>query len=201
MHRARPHDLLRLSGATVLPADAPAWAVQALRATPWVVVRRSPAPDGFIPVGVRGPVRCERYGTHVAVDHVDEMMAPEILAHSTFRDTIPALCTLRRVRPLLDDTGLAWGPTGSVGFELATGRATATTESDLDLLVRAHNLRDALPLLTTLHHQLRVLTARVDCQVETVSGAMALAELVGSQTDVLIRTPDGPRLVTRTALS
>ena len=32
--------------------------------------------------------------------------------------------------------GDRWGPGGSVGFEIATGAATATATSDLDLILR-----------------------------------------------------------------
>ena len=38
MFTSKPHDLLRISGSDVLPADAPAWAVDALRSVPWVVL-------------------------------------------------------------------------------------------------------------------------------------------------------------------
>ncbi|BBZ31879.1 malonate decarboxylase holo-ACP synthase [Mycolicibacterium confluentis] len=201
MDTARPHDLLRLSGATALPADAPDWAVRALRLTPWAVVRRSPPQDGFIPVGVRGSSRSRRYATYAAADDVDAIKKPEELVHCRSGRNLPAWRALCMGRPLLESTGLAWGPTGSVGFELATGRATATPGSDLDLVVRVNELREVLPLLTALQCQLRRLPARVDCQVETGSGAVALAELVSSQTDVLVRTANGPRLVARTALS
>jgi phosphoribosyl-dephospho-CoA transferase len=108
------------------------------------------------------------------------------------------MCTLDMVRPVLDDTGLPWGPTGSVGFELATGIPTATTASDLDLLIRVyHGLPGALTLLAALHREFRSHAVRVDCQVETHSGAAALAELVDGQADVMMRTAAGPRLVPR----
>lgn len=201
MFSFQPHDLLHISGPAVLPADAPAWAVHALGTIPWVVVRRGPAPDGLIPVGVRGSTRAERYGAQVRLDDVREVVTPESLARTTSYRDVSALRTLDAVRPLLDDTGLVWGPTGSVGFELATGQPTATPASDLDLLVRAGDLRGALRRLTRLHHELRSTDARVDCQVETSSGAVALAELVGGHPDVLMRTPNGPRLVTRAAVS
>ncbi|TYQ14411.1 UNVERIFIED_ORG: phosphoribosyl-dephospho-CoA transferase [Gordonia westfalica J30] len=129
------------------------------------------------------------------------MVTPESLARSNSTRSVRAAHTLRLARPLLDATGLAWGPTGSIGFELATGRPTATPDSDLDLLIRAGDLRDALPLLTPLHHQLRALPARVDCLVETASGALALAELADGRKDLLLRTPGGPRLVARSRLS
>ena len=55
----------------------------------------------------------------------------------------------------------------------------------------------ALRLLTAIHRDLAALPVRVDCQVETPLGAIALAELVSASDDVLVRTPDGPRLVER----
>ena len=35
------------------------------------------------------------------------------------------------------DLPLPWGPVGSVGFELATGRKVTTEVSDLDIVIRA----------------------------------------------------------------
>jgi len=198
----RPHDLLRLPGERVLPPDAPPWARSALSVTPWVVVRRAAAPMGRIAVGVRGTSRSERYATAVDTDDVCEVVAPEDLAHvlPRGRRELAAICTLDTVRPVLDDTGLAWGPTGSVGFELVTAIPTATPNSDLDLLARLpRGVSAALTLLAALHQQFRALAVRVDCQVETPSGAVALAELVDGPSDVMVRTAAGPRLVSRAA--
>jgi phosphoribosyl-dephospho-CoA transferase len=199
----RPHDLLRLSPAGVLPPDAPPWAKGALSATPWVVVRRAAAPMGRIAVGLRGTSRSERYATTVDTDDVCEVVAPEDLAHVVLpcgRCELAAMRALDMVRPVLDDTGLPWGPTGSVGFELATAIHAATPESDLDLLVRVpRDSSGTIGLLAALHRELGSLAARVDCQVETPSGAVALAELVDGPPDVMLRTAAGPRLVPRAA--
>jgi phosphoribosyl-dephospho-CoA transferase len=201
MYSARPHDLLRLPGARVLPPDAPPWATAALSVTPWVVVRRArtvgKAPMGRIPVGVRGTSRSQRYATSVDPNDVIEVVQPEDLAHvmpGAGRE-LPVMRALSAVRQVLDDTGLPWGPTGSVGFELATGIPTATAESDLDLLVRVAG--GSLPVLAALHREFRALVVRVDCQIETHSGAVALAELAAGQSDVMLRTAAGPRLVPR----
>ena len=106
--------------------------------------------------------------------------------------------TLRTVRPALDGAGLSWGPTGSVGFELATAVPTATPESDLDLLLRTSRLTpDVLNRLTALHQRFVGLMARMDCQVETPLGAAALADVVGGQIEIMLRTVKGPRLVWR----
>jgi phosphoribosyl-dephospho-CoA transferase len=184
----------------VPPPDAPPWAIRALGVTPWVVVRRAAAPMGRVAVGVRGTCRSERYATAVDPDDVCEVVVPEDLAKVLPRAgrELGAMCALRAVRGVLDDTGLPWGPTGSVAFELATGIPTATTESDLDLLVRVyHGLPGALTLLAALHREFCSLALRVDCQVETPCGAIALAELAGGQSDVMVRTSAGPRLVPR----
>jgi len=133
-------------------------------------------------------------------DDVCEVVAPEDLSHvvPVAGSVLAAACTLHTVRPLLDGTGLPWGPTGSVGFELATAVPTATSKSDLDLLVRVlRGSSEALPRLAALHRELRSLVVRVDCQIETSTGAVALAELVGEQSDIMVRTADGPRLVSR----
>ena len=194
----RPHDLLRLPGPDVLPRDAPPWVRRVLGAAPWVVVRRAAVPTGLIAVGVRGASRSERYATEVDFDDVREVAAPEDLAHMPPRRELAVMSTLQAVRPLLDDTELRWGPTGSVGFELATGIPTATPESDLDLLVRVpRGSAEALARLAALHRAFGSLAVRVDCQVETSAGAVALAELVGGPSDVMVRTAQGPRLVPR----
>ncbi|WP_445168760.1 malonate decarboxylase holo-ACP synthase [Mycolicibacterium sp. Dal123E01] len=196
----RPHDLVRLPDSTTLPDDAPAWAVQAIRDVPWVVIRRGLSPQRMIAVGVRGSTRSERYGTHLCLDDAREVVTPEALAHMSELREMPALATLRAIRPLMGRAGLAWGPTGSVGFELASGRGTVTPESDLDLIVRTDSVVAVLDALTALHRGFGSLATRVDCQIETSCGAVALAELVGRQPDVMLRTAEGPRLVARTAM-
>jgi phosphoribosyl-dephospho-CoA transferase len=91
---------------------------------------------------------------------------------------------------------MPWGPTGSVGFELATGAATATADSDLDLVVRAPLLTPrVLTRLVELHARLKGVSVRVDCQIETVGGAIALAELASAASEVLVKTNAGPTLV------
>jgi phosphoribosyl-dephospho-CoA transferase len=150
-----------------------------------------------VPVGVRGTSRSERYATSVDPDDVCEVVKPEDLAHvlpGAGRE-LAVMRALHTVRGVLDDTGLPWGPTGSVGFELATGIPTATTESDLDLLVRVSG--GSLSVLAALHREFRALAVRVDCQIETPSGAVSLAELAGGQSDVMVRTAAGPRLIPR----
>ena len=108
---------------------------------------------------------------------------------------MPALSALARVAPILARRGYRWGPGGSVGFELATGVPTATLSSDLDVILRqdrrlepdaAADLRAALAEAAD--------PARIDVLLETPRGGVSLADLAARPAQVLVRTPDGPRL-------
>ena len=87
---------------------------------------------------------------------------------------------------MLDDCGWFWGVSGSVGFELASGFAAMHEASDLDLILRT-------PQLIT-RHQARELVAvfdqaicRVDMQLQTPFGAVALREWAGNTSRVLLK--------------
>ena len=204
--RARPattHDLIRLLEPIALTADAsvPAWVEPALRRTPWVVVRRGPICDGMIPVGVRGLARQQRFAAVLAVAEIADRLSPEELTESHHviarkrEDEAPALAALARVAPILASRGHRWGPGGSVGFEIATGVATATSSSDLDLIIwQDHRLGpdDAIDLRIVLTEA--AAPARVDVLIETPLGGVSLAELAAMPARLLVRTPDGPRL-------
>jgi len=201
---ASTHDLIRLREPEALTVDAPppSWVEPALRQAPWVVVRRGYLHGGTIPIGVRGGSRSQRFAAWVAVTEITERLSPEELIdlpsrlESTRKDQIPALAALARVAPLLAQHGYRWGPGGSVGFELATGAATATTASDLDVILRqSHRLQpqDALALQAALVEV--AAPARIDVLLETPCGGVSLADLAARPTKVLVRTPDGPRLV------
>ena len=193
----RPHDLLRLSSPLdVVPQDAPAWVGAALRVAPWVVVRRATAPTGRLAVGVRGKARAHRFAMEIPATAVTELLAPEDLTsrNASIKRALPAARALKAVSALLDETAMPWGPTGSVGFELASGAPAVKAISDVDLLLRPVRLptRGWLWCLYTAFGQL---PARIDCQIETDAGAVALAELVSGAREVLLRTQTGPRLI------
>ena len=99
---------------------------------------------------------------------------------------------LDAVDVLFSSLGLVWGPTGSVGFELATGVAVVGTDSDLDVVVRSP---EPLPLgnAREMADHLNQLPTCVDAQLDTPAGAVMLNEYARGER-VLLRTPDGPRL-------
>jgi phosphoribosyl-dephospho-CoA transferase len=196
----RPHDLLRLADGAGLSHEesVPAWIPTSLTRAACVVVRRAHAPAGLIPVGVRGRTRAERFAALLALDAVAARVTPEDLVcargwrNMVRARSIRSLRVLDTVDELFAALGLAWGPTGSVGFELATGVATASTDSDLDLVVRAP---EPWPLecAREIADHLNRLPTCVDAQLDTPAGAVMLSEYARGDR-VLLRTPDGPRL-------
>lgn len=203
------HTLLRIEGAAVLTADAdlPAWVCESLERAPWVVVRRAVAGceasrrGDLVPVGIRGDSRQQRFAAWVPEEAIRDQVTPQLLASrrpwatSVRRAAVPALAALDAVEKIMRQHALAgyWGPGGSVGFELASGRSTATQSSDLDIVVqldRAIPVMDARSLLSSL----AVLPVRTDVLLELPHGAVALPEYARAESFVL-RTARGPRLV------
>jgi phosphoribosyl-dephospho-CoA transferase len=203
-----PHDLLAL-GPDGLAAVAhatttalPAWTLEALGRAAWVVVRRAEVRDDLIPVGIRGGTRSERFGAYLPAPAVARCVMPEDLASTrawreyACREGTGMLAFLDPVAAICDAWGLAWGPTGSAGFTLASGWQALTATSDLDLLIRAPNplaVTDARRLFQTLLAAAQ--PTRLDIQLETGIGAVLLAEYARGTPPVLLRTTKGPRLV------
>ncbi|WP_312764756.1 malonate decarboxylase holo-ACP synthase [Stutzerimonas balearica] len=190
----RPHDLLWGMTSAQLPADAPAWAIAVLAAGQPVVVRRARVALGEVVVGVRGASRDQRYATSMALGHVLRCVSPEQLVQRLPTAGLPALHALELVKPMLDALGYGWGVTGSVGYQLATGLPTVTTGSDLDLLLRVPEplSRDAAAELLALFDGA---PSRIDMQLETPNGAIALREWAGQTARVLLKCATGARLV------
>jgi phosphoribosyl-dephospho-CoA transferase len=195
----RPHDLIRVAQVSDLQShgDLPVWARPCLMRAPFVVVRRAPAPTpDVIPVGIRGRTRGERAPAFLTVSAVLETITPEQLVQTEIHQMrdIPAFRTLRCVSTVLIEAGYSWGPTGSIAFELASGIHTATTESDLDLIIRA-----PVPLCDSaacnLFRFLSSFTVHVDVQLDTPVGVIALAEYVQRKMPVLARTTYGEFMV------
>lgn len=198
----RPHDLLRIAAGNDLTGTGPIppWVRPALAVAPWVVVRRAPAPEGQIAVGVRGTARDERWAALLPTLAISAQCPPEaVAAHydrlpSQRRASLPALAAVPRLMSILTRLGLRGGPTGSVGFELASGRPTATPSSDLDAVVRADTPLDRA-LAAALAAEVAALPVRCDLLLETPGGAVALAEYARGPGPVALRGPQGPRLV------
>ncbi|MFJ2493306.1 malonate decarboxylase holo-ACP synthase [Pseudomonas iridis] len=180
------HDLLWGMTPAQLPVDAPQWAVESLRVGQPVVVRRATSADGFVAVGVRGVLREQRLAAFMAVDSIACRVSPEALCHVDSDRNVPALRALEQLRPMLDDCGWVWGVSGSAGFELASGFAAMHEGSDLDLILRTPHLlaRNQARELVALFDQA---ACRVDMQLQTPFGAVALREWAGPSARVLLK--------------
>jgi phosphoribosyl-dephospho-CoA transferase len=197
----QPHDLLRLRRLRHDDSEPP-WVRDAFARAPFAVVRRAQAAAGFIAIGLRGDTRQQRYGAWAEADDVEAAATPEELVDidpSGERRALPAFVALAALRS--HATTLAafrWGPTGSVGFELATGFPAVTSSSDLDLLIRAParlTHEAAVAMLSELQAHARREGIRIDAQVETPAGGIALAELAAGKPRVMARHSQGPVLV------
>jgi phosphoribosyl-dephospho-CoA transferase len=195
VHNPQVHDLLQIdySSLTSDCAADPTWVRRTMLDCPWVVVRRSQAASDFVAVGVRGENRNERWAACCEKSLVREIVRPEELLRAA-RDVrrTPALRAVEEMTERWTDLALPWGPGGSVGFELASGRKVTTETSDLDLVIRAQRritVEDARFLLDRTHG----LEAKVDVRVETPACGFALEEYA-SASKILLRYADGVRL-------
>ncbi|UOR13575.1 malonate decarboxylase holo-ACP synthase [Halobacillus amylolyticus] len=197
-----PHDLVRIREGTELTMcpDIPSWVTTSLQSTPFVVVRRVPVIEGRIPIGVRGKQRNQRFGAYIRQEDVLDHISPSQIVdegkwmENTRNSPMPAFQALRQVNDILHSYGMVWGPGGSVGFEIVSGRDTVTENSDLDIVVYAE---DGLPIekAETLVARLSDIPIVVDVQVETPNGAISLREYARNEYPVLIKTTGGPKLV------
>jgi len=192
----QPHDLLWGLPACALPADAPHWVAEALSLGQPVVVRRALVAPGHIAVGVRGQRREQRYATLMNHADIQRQVRPEQLINAvneSSRDW-PALKALQHAHSVMEDLGRVWGVSGSAGFELASGCAALNADSDLDLILRTPRLFSrscAAQLVVQLEHAV----CRIDVQLQTPHGGVALREWAGSGRQVLLKTEVGALLV------
>ncbi|MBV8418121.1 MAG: malonate decarboxylase holo-ACP synthase [Verrucomicrobia bacterium] len=198
-----PHDLLRLRDPRDLVhrVPTPSWVCEALLLAPWVVVRRAPFENELIPVGVRGRNRSERFAAFAHAASIVQCAKPEELAAGQSwrtaprREELPAMRALPPIHAMLRKLGLAWGPIGSVGFELASGLPAANSGSDLDLLIRVQDTVLPRTIAEDLVAFMEGVGVRVDVGLETTAGGIALAEYARGVPELLLRTLNGPRLI------
>jgi phosphoribosyl-dephospho-CoA transferase len=189
-----PHDLLQLQNLTGTDwAHLPVWAQESLRWGRWVVRRRATPRTGSIPVGIRGCQRSQRHAWWIPVGYVHRVVAPWELVSPlrTYESTHAVVRTARTVSALMADQGLRWGPTGSLGFTLASGRAAIRPKSDLDVLI---DTPTELPRerARELTRHFERLECAVDAQLRTPAGQVSLLEWASTtRPDLLVRTESG----------
>jgi phosphoribosyl-dephospho-CoA transferase len=191
------HDLLQIDPDSFLGDTAPSWVNQALNSCPWVVVRRARASAGELAVGVRGDTRSQRWAGFLSKDLIGKVVRPaDLLLVEQFSAprVTPAIKVLQQVIDRWRDLTLSWGPTGSVGFELATGSPVTSDASDLDIAIRAP-ARITVERARALWQRVVGLQTRVDIRIETPVSGFSLQEYAcTSSTRMLLHCPDGERL-------
>jgi phosphoribosyl-dephospho-CoA transferase len=195
----RVHDLLLLRSGVVgsVAVAKPPWVSSSRAGNLWVVVRRANAPDGLVATGVRGIHRHQRWGGFVDLADVKQRLRPSQLFACMARPTrlaLPVLAALSWLERQLGGSKLDWGPVGSVGFELASGRQVITATSDLDLTLFAPT-RFTQATARDLWSLMSAAPAKVDVRVETPYCGFSLEEFAREGTEqVLVRLPASRQL-------
>jgi phosphoribosyl-dephospho-CoA transferase len=197
-----PHDLIRIKGHSYLVTDVqePEWVKVALTQAPYVVVRRAPMEKGYIPVGVRGHHRHERFAAFLPQDAVIEIITPEQLVtqkqwkQSSRYYVLPILQALDDIYEVFQLYDLVWGPVGSVGFELVSGIPTVKDTSDLDIVVRLPHF-PSIETARQLVAELTRIPIRMDVQLEIPAGAVSLLEYSQGSQLILLKSVCGPKLI------
>ena len=187
------HDLLWGMTLDLLDADAPAWVKTVIAQGQPVVVRRAITDAKQVAIGIRGVARHERYAASMPIAAITQQLKPEQLSDALER--FPQLMDgLQKIQELLNQAHWTWGYTGSVGFELATGINSVSENSDIDLLIRTAEFlskNDAQQLLQSLEHS----GLKLDVQLQTPNGGVALKEWASTTGKVLLKRNHGAILV------
>ena len=188
------HDLLWGMTLDCLEADLPTWVKAAIAQNQPVVVRRATTDPTLVAVGIRGTARHQRYAAHMPIAAITKQLKPEALSDVNLHSFPHLMNRLQMIHKILNQKNWVWGYTGSVGFELATGIQIVTENSDIDLLIRTEEFLkkdEAKQLL----HQLEQTELKLDVQLQTPNGGVALKEWARTTGKVLLKRNDGAVLV------
>ena len=200
----RPHYLLKIDTAAIscdgssFDVSVPASVRRELEETNFVVVRRGVVTENWVPIGIRGHQRFQRWAAWYPRYAIQQIVKPMDLLTQVDtvndRDISPPRRALRSLMNAWQSLTYPWGPAGSLGFELATGQQTTTMTSDLDVVIYADYplpRRDAQRLLAPADD----LEVHVDIRIETPMCGLSLTEYATSPTKtMLLRTIAGPIL-------
>lgn len=227
----RPHDLVWVNDPAALQVRGEALGETPGRIPDWfrlwpcqgghapVVVRRERTRDAdLLPVGLRGRLRHQRLAAYLERWDAGRIVRPEDLIsrrltamQSDEQHAVELSSALHGIAAAMDATGLAWGPTGGLGFALATGLPVLHSGSDLDLVLRAASPlsgRQALALARVLERAER----NIDLQIDTGVGGFSFKEWMACGQPrngehrparnggdrarrILLKTAEGPLLV------
>jgi phosphoribosyl-dephospho-CoA transferase len=199
----RPHYLVKVDTAAIsfgnnssFNESVPASVRRELEETNFVVVRRGVITENWVPIGIRGHQRSQRWAAWYPRYAIQEIVKPmDLLTRvNPDRNVSPPRRALQSLKKAWRWLTYPWGPAGSLGFEIATGQPSTTMTSDLDVVIYADNplsRRDAQRLLASADD----LEVTVDIRIETPMCGFSLTEYATSPTKtILLRTVAGPIL-------
>ncbi|MFC7686440.1 malonate decarboxylase holo-ACP synthase [Ureibacillus sp. GCM10028918] len=193
------HDIVRFATIHHIETsmNLPDWVNDAPAAKNFGVVRRLPITNKIVPIGLRGDSREKRFGAFIHENNITQVISPISLVNrmDMFNGRIytPALI---RIKDEFEKYKLAWGPTGSVGFEIATSILVTTPTSDIDICL--YLVQIDTELLEKVGNFIEGLDRRIDVQVEIPTlGAFLLNDFIKyAKTGFIVRTKFGPHLCT-----
>lgn len=199
--RIRVHDLLEVDCSELWTGEVfglsciPDWVQARPDLMTFVHVRRGVENEGWVPIGVRGTSRSQRWATVCHRHSIRSITPPERLLSEPIPDSraclIPAFQALEDLKGLWSGLDFPWGPAGSVGYELLTHRKVTTAESDLDVVIHAQR-RMTKSEAAHLSRLAECLPQRVDIRVETDRSGFLLREYANELTTrYVLRTGAG----------
>lgn len=205
-----PHDLIKIKDYKNLNIDFLNydWALESLKKSPFVVVRRAPISNKLIPIGIRGSLRSQRLAAFLPFSDIYNIFKPTYIVEnklwlqSSHIKNTNMYSAIEALYKTFEEYNLEWGICGSAGFELITKIPTVTENSDLDIMIKietAGNLFSAASA-KELCKKLFDTKIKIDIQIETPKGAVALTEYSSETNPILIRTINGPKLINRKEL-
>ena len=194
MKALQAHDLLWGMTVDQLDGSAPIWAIEAMQAGHPVVVRRAISDSSMVAVGIRGKARHQRYATQMPKPAIIRCVSPEQLVNIDLQAFPHLQKRLVGIANVMEYFAVQWGYSGSVGFELATGIRVVHAQSDIDLIMRMPNYLDK-QLAYQMLIQLEETTEKVDVQLQTPHGGVALKEWARGSSKILLKSSHAAVLV------
>ena len=194
MKALQAHDLLWGMTVDHLDGSAPIWAIEAMQAGHPVVVRRAITDSAMVAVGIRGKARHQRYATQMPKPAIIRCVSPEQLVNIDLQAFPHLQQRLVGIANVMEYFAVQWGYAGSVGFELATGIRVVHAQSDIDLIMRMPNYLDK-QLAHQMLIQLEETTEKVDVQLQTPHGGVALKEWARGSSKILLKSSHAAVLV------
>lgn len=194
MKALQAHDLLWGMTVDQLDGSAPIWAIEAMQAGHPVVVRRAITDSAMVAVGIRGKARHQRYATQMPKAAIIRCVSPEQLVNIDLQAFPHLQQRLVGIANVMEYFAVQWGYAGSVGFELATGIRVVHAQSDIDLIMRMPNYVDK-QLAYQMLIQLEETTEKVDVQLQTPHGGVALKEWARGSSKILLKSSHAAVLV------